>query len=157
MTAQDSFKEFSRSALAPMFRELGFKGSGQKYSFPAPDHFIQVGVQKSFYSDKDEIRFTLNVQIVLVKDWVAAATQRSHFPKVPSPNTYYGVGFQERIGLMRSEKMDLWWSFAQGTDKAALLEEIRDLLVAHVMPAIRRTVNQDAQQSAAAVAAKPHG
>ncbi len=157
MTAQDSFREFTKAALAPMFRELGFKGSGQKFSFPASDHFIQIGVQKSSYSDKDEIRFTLNVQIVPIGEWAEAAKLRAHFPKVPSPNTYYGVGFQERVGLMRPEKLDLWWRFSTNTDKLALLEEIRGLLVEHVIPVIRKTMKQEAQQGAGADATRPHG
>jgi len=157
MTAQDSFKEFMKAELAPMFRDLGFKGSGQRYRYPASDHFVHVGVQKSCYSDKDEIRFTLNVQIIAIEKWAEATDQRPHFPKVPSPNTHYGVGFEARVGLMRPEKLDLWWNFGAGADKADLVEEVRSLLVAYVMPVIRKAVNQEAQTGAGADGARPRG
>lgn len=47
-----------RNNLAPALRALGFKGSGQIYTLPDEDCWALVGIQRSQFSDRYDLRFT---------------------------------------------------------------------------------------------------
>jgi hypothetical protein len=63
-TAQVVFERMLREEVAPALRELGLRGSGQRFRLPSESHWALLAFQKSQWSDADEIRFTVNVMTV---------------------------------------------------------------------------------------------
>jgi len=143
MPIQDTFKSFMKSEFGPMLRALGFKGTGQNYALPVPGYYVQIGVQKSRYSDQSRISFTLNIQVISEQDWESARQSHPFYPAKPNPNTFYGAGSNERIGLLLPENRDLWWNFDSRTDTTDLISTISNLFDGYVLPHIRSlTVEQ---------------
>ena len=147
MKIQDAFKELLKDHFAPMMRKLGFKGSGQKYSYPADDYFIQIGIQKSQYSDSERISFTLNIQIIGKEEWNEVRKTRDFYPEKPSANTFYGVGKNERIGLMTPQNLDKWWDYGLDAKELSILDEIRVMIETYVLPEIAMKVTTEPNQA----------
>lgn len=117
-TAPDAFKRLLRDVVAPELRRQGLKGSGQAYILPDGVYWAQVGFQKSTSSNRDLVKFTINLKVtnkewwdqqrrdhspvkdtpppgVDRKSWDALRLERSAYPPRPSANTF-GEGREER-------------------------------------------------------------
>ena len=46
-TAQQAFVSMAKNEIAPRLRELGFKGSGQKFRLPSDTHLLALDFQRS--------------------------------------------------------------------------------------------------------------
>lgn len=118
--AQEVFARLMRDVVAPELRRQGHKGSGSVYLLPDAAYWAQVGFQKSMSSDRDRVKFTINLKVSEkawwdeqrrdhspVKDtppsgidrasWDARRLERSAYPARPSASSF-GDGRTERIG-----------------------------------------------------------
>ncbi|CAM5282641.1 hypothetical protein LSHI6S_00350 [Leifsonia shinshuensis] len=100
-TAQDAYKRLLNDSLSPAFRKRGFSGSAGRYSLNSKTHWALLGFQKSAYSDRDSIKFTINVMVVLRSDWDQFRALSPASPARPSPSAHYSreIG-GERIGML---------------------------------------------------------
>ena len=64
-TTQENYAALVKDRLSPAFRELGLRGSGGRYELPLRvPGWALPDLQRSAYSDKAEIRFTVNLLVV---------------------------------------------------------------------------------------------
>jgi hypothetical protein len=128
--------------IAPGLRALGFKGSGQLYTWPSDDFWALVGFQKSRTSSRDELGFTVNLSIGSKSAWAEARIGREHWiPERPTPNTRFGMPMEEqRIGMLLRARRDKWWSVLAGCDTAKLSEEVVEAIRDAVIPTILERV-----------------
>ncbi|TML90638.1 MAG: DUF4304 domain-containing protein [Actinobacteria bacterium] len=141
MTAQEAFTMMVKDEIAPALRELGFKGSGQRFTLPSETHWALLGLQKFTWSDRDRVDFTANVTVVGRDVWEAQRAERPHLPARPSANTYYGTyAWQTRIGALAGRGEDAIWRVSpdRPTDRVAaeFVTAVRD----HVLPAMRTRI-----------------
>lgn len=106
-----------KADLSPGFRVRGWSGSGGRYQLPSDSHWVLVGLQKSAYSDRDEVRFAVNPSVVSRSAWDEIA-KRSGRQAAPSPNTHSGPqGRFERLGMLASpDNRDMWWTVSLRSD-----------------------------------------
>jgi hypothetical protein len=135
-SVQDKFKEFLKSSVAPALRENGLKGSGQAYSIKSNDYWALIGLQKSMYSDSQGLKFTINIYVVSKQQWEEARERYSYFPKKPSANTKWQVGWSERIGTLMPAKLDHWWEFNNQTNERELAQQVVEAVLNHAVPAM---------------------
>jgi Domain of unknown function (DUF4304) len=88
VAAQAMYHHLVKESLGPALRELGFKGSGGRYSLPCAHCWAQLSLQKSAYSDAVEVQFTANLQVVNTSDWAEARSERPHLPERPAPGMF---------------------------------------------------------------------
>jgi hypothetical protein len=137
-TAQETFHEMMKTQVAPRVRALGFKGSGQNYELPSPDHWVLLGFQKSVWSDASALRFTVNVLVVSRAAWESARTERAYLPARPTANRLWGdFAWQRRIGTLLPGRQDLWWEVEPGRPTEELVDEVLSAIADFVLPAIR--------------------
>jgi hypothetical protein len=60
-TAQQAFASMAKNEIAPQLRELGFKGSGQKFRLPSETHLLSLDFQRSAWNDILAVSFTINL------------------------------------------------------------------------------------------------
>ena len=135
---QSSFRQYLKTCFAPMTRKLGFTGSGQKYTYADSDRHVQFGVQKSACSDSSQISFALNIRMIPHSDWDEARSTHPHYPKVPGPNTFFGVGLNKRISQLLPENRDLWWNYCESSDILTLTNVMSDVIKNRVLPIIHK-------------------
>jgi uncharacterized protein DUF4304 len=138
-----AFATMLRERVAPALREMGFRGSAQNYALPSETHWALLGFQRSMHSDRNTLRFTLNMTVVRRDAWANAYAERAWIGRQPSALVSYaprdGVSgyWHVRVGSLLPQRRDHWWDLdAEGeTDKTAteVVAAIRD----YVLPAMR--------------------
>lgn len=93
-----------------------------------------LGFQKSAYSGRDEVRFTINLSTIDRDQWAAFRPNRPTAHAKPSPSTFYGAWARQcRIGKLTAVGEDLWWAVSPDThlDQLGLevLNTIRDVAI----------------------------
>ena len=99
--------------IRPALKALGFAGSGSTFVWPSTASFAQLGIQKSQFSSRDGLKFTMNITVADKSAWEAARSARPHLPTKPAPNTFYGdYVWQRRIGKLLPGSEDKWWTLS---------------------------------------------
>lgn len=125
-TAQDAYKRLLNDSLSPAFRKRGFSGSAGRYSLSSKTHWALLGFQKSAYSDRDSIKFTINVMVVLRSDWDKFRALSPASPARPTPNAHYSreIG-GERIGkLDPANRFDKWWTLQPESNLESIAADV---------------------------------
>ena len=140
MTAQEAFTMMVKEQIAPALRELGFKGSGQRFVLPSPDHWAQIGLQKFTWSNRDVVDFTANVTVVRRDDWDAQRAEQPHLPQRPAPNVFYGTySWQKRIAsLIPGHAHDKTWRVSPDRPMEPVADDFVATIRDYALPAMRK-------------------
>ena len=141
-TAQAAYNALVRNHLSPSFRALGFKGSSGNYQLViAEDGWATLGLQKWRYSNRAEVRFTVNLQAVSRAAWAVGRLEAPEWPARPSPNLDYGVGDNTRLGhlMNRHERIieDVWWHVGAEQELEPVASAVVDAVQALGVPWLR--------------------
>jgi hypothetical protein len=125
-------------------RAEGFKGAGSEYSLPDPDHYVLLGFQRVL-SIPTEVKFTINLKVVLRSAWAEARSQSAYLPPSPRVNIGY-AGAPEwwmRIGRLMSEPQphEHWWWLRSTDDPVPLADEVMGAIRTLAIPALRERIN----------------
>lgn len=124
-TAQALYASLVKEALSPAFRDLGFKGSGGRYSLPCPDCWALLAIQRSTYSTSTEVRFTINLLVLNKATWAQHQQAQPHLPKHPTASTFYGTWApQTRIGQLVPGEGDKWWKLSSERHLKPIADEV---------------------------------
>lgn len=141
--AQEEYAALIKDQVSPAMRSLGLQGSGGRYSIKSPTHWALVGFQKSAYSDRLEIRFTVNLLVVSRAGWANLRTEKPHVGNEPSATITYGAPVvTTRLGLVTAEHEDRWWQVGPGHDSQVAAQEVISDLQLFGVPWLRETMRQ---------------
>jgi len=139
MTAQEAFRMMVKEQIAPALRELGFKGSGQRFVLPSEEHWAQIGLQKFSWSNREYVEFTANVTVVRRDVWEEERARSSILPKQPAPNIFHGTyAWQERIGELVPERKEKRWRVSPDRSTEPVAEEFVAAIRDYALPAMRK-------------------
>jgi hypothetical protein len=113
-----------RDELAPRFRSLGLRGSGQRFVLPDDHVWRVVAIQRSKWNRADSVEFTVNLFRVSRADWAAYRTQYDWASAEPSGSVVELVGERVRLGQLLAAPVDRWWSLTTRTDPAVVAEDV---------------------------------
>ncbi|MDO8145640.1 MULTISPECIES: DUF4304 domain-containing protein [unclassified Isoptericola] len=142
VTAQERFRVVVRERVAPALRSMGMRGSGQTFTLPSETCWAQLGIQRSAFSDREQILFTANLSVVNRVVWARSVAERPNLGAKPTPNTFSmsPERFQERIGRTAGGG-DYWWRLsADGHDEDATCDHFLTTIEAYGVPALKREV-----------------
>jgi hypothetical protein len=117
-----------RDGVWPFLKERGFKRTKASFHRPVEDNWEVVNLQKSAYSDRESVTFTVNLAVGLgrlregARDWADG--------KRPAENRCH---LRERLGLMLTGD-DVWWTVDEATDHRALADTINTALERYGLP-----------------------
>lgn len=151
--AQARFKTWTKGALAPGLRKLGFTGSGQTFTLPDSECWALLGVQKSSSSTADHVKFTLNLSVVNRELWSELREWEHYWLAArPTANATGPGQTGGRIGSLLPAGIDTWWSI---TDRSTTTE-LTDLSLEVVsavrdfgLPEFRRLVHANSTEGVA--------
>jgi hypothetical protein len=63
MRAQEAFEEMLAEHIWPALKDKGFKRSKSTFHRPIYENWEVVNLQRSYYSDRYDVRFTVNVAV----------------------------------------------------------------------------------------------
>lgn len=135
MTTQQVYNQLMKESFAPALRGVGLKGSGGRFELPAENSWVQLGFQKSAFSDSKDLKFTVNLSVISRAIWTEQSLARPYLGKRPSPSTHYGSWAEQiRIGHLTPSGNDLWWSLSRGQNPGPVATEVVSTLVDLAVP-----------------------
>ena len=135
LTQQQVYDMLMKSTFAPALRKVGLKGSGGRFELPSPTHWVQLGFQKSAFSDSDSVTFTVNLSVISRETWAERAAAAPHLGARPAPSTSYGSwGTWCRIGELMPSGEDHWWWLRRGQEAAPVAEDVVTTLLDVAVP-----------------------
>jgi hypothetical protein len=141
ITAQELYSDLIKDSVSPTMRKNGLIGSGGRYSIKSESHWALVGFQKSWYSDKSEVRFTINLLCVRRDAWETMVAERPHFGSTPSALVLYSDAVpQMRIGHLLEDQSDKWWRVYPGQDMATVGDDVIASMVDYGLPWLRHSL-----------------
>lgn len=130
------FKEMLKDYLAPQLKNAGFKKKGQTWNRPVNDELVHViNVQKSGWSDSEEISFTVNMglfvrpvyQIIWNREASKIIAESDCFPRF-------------RIGRLpgKTAGKDIWWELHDRLELSSVGNEIAKKIEEDGLPLLDR-------------------
>jgi hypothetical protein len=122
-TAQETYAAFIKEWVGPSLRTMGFKGSGGRYRLERPPYQGTLDFQKSQWSNRALVEFTINV---------AANYGPAH------------QGFwTSRIGNLLPEDGDLWWGVPAGADVSDLATDVTSSIGDYALVALEAILDSE--------------
>lgn len=123
-----STKELKKTiitGLADILKPLGYKRAGNIFSKTTDDLVYSIGLQSSFSSTADILKFTLNINIISKKlyelsDTVMPLNAQEHY--------------RRRIGYYIQPGGDKWWVVNNHYTTGLAVREIKTIIVEKVIP-----------------------
>jgi hypothetical protein len=140
-TSQAIFGTWHRERIAPRLRDQGFAGSGQDFHRRVDGNWQAINVQRSKYSNADEVKFTINLGTASAA--VIAAARED--PDEPQREVL--CHWRTRIGSLLPGKHDVWWTIRSrmsARDLDRLGVEVGDALIRRGVPELDRMVADQA-------------
>jgi hypothetical protein len=138
LTAQEAFDELVRDGVWPALQSEGFKRTRATFHRPVGRNWQVIDLQKSKYSDRRSVSFTVNLAVGLdllregVRDWEEGkrpAQSRCHLG--------------ERLGyLLRGE--DTWWEIRNRRHARKLARTLERALRSYAIPWLDARSTEDA-------------
>jgi hypothetical protein len=116
--AQEAFEEMVAQHIWPPLKARGFKRTKGNFHRPVGDNWELVNLQRSYYSDREEVRFTVNlaVGIARLRDGLLTWADGKRPPE-------YHCHFRERLGMLLNGR-DTWWSVTPDTNVVELADSV---------------------------------
>lgn len=146
MNALDLFDAMLRDRVAPELRQLGMRGSGQRFSVPNSNgDYALLGFQKSPHNTPDECQFTASAAFCSHAGWQQTRALHAWLPATPSATTFYPFApmWQERVGALLDPPYDRWWAIRTADDVTAVAEQViaavRDAVLPQLLARLTET------------------
>jgi hypothetical protein len=136
-----------RDEIAPALRASGLKGSGQRFVVPSESHWALLGFQKSAWSDRQRLTFTVNLTVVAHDVWANARQRLPQLPEQPGANwglppnmkSALDTGYwHARIGDLMPGNLDRWWELRATEDYTAVAAETVEAIRTYAIPEMRK-------------------
>jgi hypothetical protein len=104
-------------------------------------HWALLGFQKSVYSDRSEVRFTVNLLVVHRDKWDELVARAPHYGPNPTPTITYPAPVRcARIGQLAEDQADKWWRIYPGQDLDLLMSDLQGDLLGSALPWMRQQI-----------------
>lgn len=131
------FKRLLRE-LRPLFKEHGFRASGQNFILESNECWVMINFQRSQWSEPAETTFYVNVA-ACSKKWLGFEAKEAH--KVPP---YYSCDWGWRVEHFGPDKNIQSWTLRDEISFQATFTYLSDLFQRFVLPATK-TMTADAE------------
>ena len=133
VSVEDKFTEVIK-ALTKTLKPLGYAKRRNTFQRLSDGNSAVIEVQRSVESDKNTIKFTINIGVVCSR---LLADSEPVLIKAGSKSAH----LRNRIGYFLSEPHDKWWVLDASTDTSAVSLELSTLLERNVVPYLSQHVS----------------
>lgn len=128
-----------REELAPLLKEVGFKKKARNFHREHADRIDVINVQASRYNDASSAKFTVNVGVY----YPAIAEMSDALPVKGAPKEY-DCTVHSRIGALREDRRDFWWTIEPSSDHASIAKDLAQNVRVCCVPWLECMGNLDA-------------
>jgi hypothetical protein len=104
-------------------------------------HWPLLGFPKSAYSDRSEVRFTVNLLVVRRDEWEELVARAPHYGPNPTPTITYPAPVRHaRVGQLAEDPADKWWRIYPRQDLDLLMSDLQGDLLGSALPWMRQQI-----------------
>lgn len=126
---QSQFEQLVSKVVWPMFKARGYRKTGNNFRIYNPDGWGKiVNIQKSAYSDRNEISFTINTGLYLAKADTIFAEPRAE--KFLEPDCLV----RTRVGYLNGNNRDLWYELTVQSQPQQIPQQVMHDVTQYILP-----------------------
>jgi hypothetical protein len=140
LTAPAIYRNLVKSQLSPGLRELGFKGSGNRFELPSTAYWVVLGLQGSLANEAHRMRFTVNLSVVSKQVWADEVADHPYLPQRPGPmGQVRGPGSaSQRLGYLDpATDEDMWWIISVDRSNDDVMDDVLGRVDTYAVPWLR--------------------
>lgn len=127
-----------REELAPILKETGFKKKGRNFHREHTNRIDVINVQASLYNNASSAEFTVNVGVY----YPSIAELSGALPVKGAPKEY-DCTIQSRIGSVREDGRDFWWTIGPSSADSAVAKDLANNVRDYCIPWLDRMGDLD--------------
>lgn len=128
---QEKFDKIIKEGFQEILKTFGFKKKANNFYLQLEELGQIINIQKSKWSTKDEISFTINTGIFVPEYWsVFYNYQNEEILKFPTEPVCL---IRKRIGELRNQK-DTWYELKNITNENVIVEEMKSNILDFIFP-----------------------
>ncbi|MBB2951224.1 DUF4304 domain-containing protein [Sphingobacterium sp. JUb56] len=128
---QEKFEKLIKEGFHDTLKGLGFKKKANNFYLPLEKIGHIINIQKSYYSTKDDINFTINIGIFSPEYWLACFNFLNK--EIPTFPTEPECLIRKRIGEIK-DLPDVWYNINGLTDVDELIVEMKYNISDFILP-----------------------
>ena len=137
-TIQARFDSLVSAILWPEFKARGYRKTGNNFRFYSPTGWGKiVNIQKSVWSLRDDIRFTINTGLYLPEADTIFETPKGE--KFSEPDCLV----RKRIGYLNELQADLWYDLDESVPLGKLESTVKQDISQFVLPYLESIQSRD--------------
>jgi len=138
MTRKDDFfSHFISISVATVLKEYGYRKNGLTWNRRMDQIIYVVNIQKSRFSDKGTVKFTLNLGVAAEDIWLAYWGME--LPKVIKEESCFpGFRVGDVLNGFSGKAKDLWWFLDASKAMDPLAEEVTSCLRNRCLPVLQQ-------------------
>lgn len=128
---QEKFKRIIKEGFQEILKPLGFKKKAYNFYLQLEGLGQIINIQKSKWSTKEEIHYTINTGIFVPEYWsIVYNYQNEEIPKFPTEPICL---VRKRIGEIRNQN-DTWFELKKETNEDELIQKMRSNIDCFILP-----------------------
>ena len=126
---QSQFEQLVSKAVWPEFKARGYRKTGNNFRIYNPDGWGKiVNIQKSAYSDRNEIHFTINTGLYMAKaDTIFAEPRAERFLE---PDCLV----RTRVGYLNGDNRDSWYELTAQSQSQQIEQQVMHDVIHFILP-----------------------
>ena len=134
----DILKEIIKK-ITPFLRDLGFSKKGNTFYLKLDGNFGIINFQKSQYSNKDEVKFTINFGVYsdVLGQFFDFSYSNQKIPDV------WSCQWEARIGQFMPNNPDHWWYLNPSDSISNIISDIMEIIQNIVIPELNKHISDD--------------
>jgi hypothetical protein len=121
-------------AVGSELKTLGFAQRGSLFRVTAEHNCGLIEFQKSVKSSKQALLFTINLAVVC-GDLLESGLSEAEGAQIVDAHV------RQRIGTLLPGRPDKWWEITESTNRAALIQEVSEIVVGRAVPFVESYLN----------------
>ena len=127
------FKLLLDEVLA-VLKPVGYRRQGSNFILREKDAIGLIGLQRSIFNSKSDVKFTANVGVMFekcIEPWCNSVSV------VKRPSAMY-LHVNERLGFLMPEHCDRWWEIRADTNASDLVNDFVPKVSEYAVPFVQR-------------------
>lgn len=137
---ENKFKTIIEDGFSKILKPTGFKKKNYNFYRQLPELGHAINAQRSKWSTKESIQFTINIGLFIPKRW--HLTWDFYNRKIPDFPTVGDCAISTRIGNLKKVQ-DIWYTLDNSSDLDDLISVMKENMIDFILPYLDNSLSEE--------------